>query len=107
VPVGDASLSTSGDYESYFVADGVRYHHILDPRTGWPARGLRSATVVSPDATLADALSTALVALGPERALEVAARVGVEAVLVDDAGRVAVTPGLEARMEVLRAPQAE
>lgn len=94
IEVRDASLSTSGDYESFFVVDGVRYHHILDPRTGWPARGLRSATVVSPDATLADALSTALMALGPERALAVAERLGVEAVLVDDEGRVVVTAGM-------------
>jgi thiamine biosynthesis lipoprotein len=94
VEVRDASLSTSGDYESFFVVDGVRYHHILDPRTGMPARGLRSATVVAADATLADALSTALIALGAERGLAVAERLGVEAVLVDEEGRVAVTAGL-------------
>jgi thiamine biosynthesis lipoprotein len=98
--LADGSASTSGDYESYFVVDGVRYHHILDPRTGMPGRGLRSATVVAADATLADALSTALMVLGPQRALELAGRLpGVEAVLVDDAGRVLATPGLAARLE--------
>jgi FAD:protein FMN transferase len=101
VEVRDASLSTSGDYESFFVVDGVRYHHILDPRTGWPARGLRSATVIAADATLADALSTALIALGAERGMAVAERLGVEAVLIDAEGRVAVTAGLAGALEVL------
>lgn len=106
VPVTDASLSTSGDYESFFVVDGVRYHHILDPRTGRPARGLRSATVVSPDATLADALSTALVVMGADRGMRtVAGMPEVEAVLVDGAGEVTVSPGLEGRLDLRYAPR--
>ena len=84
--VTDASTSTSGDYERYFVLDGVRYHHILDPRTGMPSKGLRSVTTVSPDATLADALSTAIMVLGAERGLALAESLGVGAVLVDNAG---------------------
>jgi thiamine biosynthesis lipoprotein len=103
--LADASASTSGDYERYFVADGVRYHHILDPRTGRPARGLRSATVVSADAVLADALSTGIFVMGPEAGLALAARLpGVEAVLVDGDGGVLVTSGLEDRLEVLHPP---
>lgn len=102
--VHDTSLSTSGDYESYFIQGGVRYHHILDPRTGMPARGLRSATVVSPDGTLADALSTALMVMGEERGLALAERLpDVEAVVVDDAGRVAETSGLSGKL-ILRHP---
>lgn len=104
--VRDASLSTSADNESFFVVDGVRYHHVLDPRTGWPARGLRSATVVARDATTADALSTALLVLGPERGLAAAERLGAEAVLVDDAGRLHATPGVAARLELLHPPLA-
>ncbi|HVS02566.1 MAG TPA: FAD:protein FMN transferase [Thermoanaerobaculia bacterium] len=104
VVVGDLSLSTSGDYESFFERDGVRYHHVLDPRTGWPARGVRSATVVAAEATLADALSTAMLALGPEAGLRLARRAAVEAVLVDAAGRVAVTPGLADRLRLHRPP---
>jgi FAD:protein FMN transferase len=95
----DASASTSGDYESYFILDGVRYHHILDPRTGMPARGLESATVVSPDPTLADALSTALMVLGPERGLALAERLpDVEAVLVDESGKELLTTGLKGKL---------
>ncbi len=103
VEASDLSVSTSGDYERYFELDGVRYHHILDPRTGWPARGLRSVTVVSADATLADALSTAIFVLGPDEGLALAAGWdGVEALLVDDEGRVLQTPGL--RVQLVRPP---
>lgn len=105
VDLTDASLATSGDYERYFILDGVRYHHVLDPHTGMPARGVRSATVLSHDATLADALSTALMVLGVARGLEVAGGfAGVEAVLVDDQARVHTTPGLTRRLRILHPP---
>ncbi|UCD74041.1 MAG: FAD:protein FMN transferase [Phycisphaerales bacterium] len=104
--VADTSVSTSGDYERYFVLDDVRYHHILDPRRGRPARGLRSATVVSSDATLADALSTALMILGRDAALELVESLdGVEAVLVDDEAKIHLTSGLTDRMTVVRPPE--
>lgn len=103
--LADASASTSGDYERYFVRDGIRYHHILDPRTGRPARGLRSATVIAADPVLADALSTGIFVLGPEEGLALAERLeGVEAVLVDDGGEVLITAGIEGRLEVLHPP---
>jgi len=100
------SSSTSGDYESYFEVGGVRYHHILDPRTGYPARGLTSATVVAADATLADALSTALMVLGPDRGLALAEEwPEVEAVLVTEDGAVRTTTGAAARLQVLHPPR--
>ncbi len=100
--VRDASVSTSGDYEHYFERDGVRYHHILDSRTGRPARGLQSATVVTADATLADALSTALMVLGRQKALKLVANwPGVECVLVDDAGKVWLSKGLQGKVELV------
>jgi thiamine biosynthesis lipoprotein len=99
------SVSTSGDYEHYFEASGVRYHHILDPRTGMPARGLRAATVVAADATLADALSTALLVMGRDAALALVATLPrVEAVLVDDAGRVHASAGLAESLTILHPP---
>jgi thiamine biosynthesis lipoprotein len=104
---GGVSSSTSGDYESYFELDGVRYHHILDPRTGYPTRGLTSATVLAPEATLADALSTALMVLGPDRGLALAEEwPGVEAVLVGEGGELHATSGLAGRLEILNPPRA-
>lgn len=84
----DLSVSTSGDYERYFEVEGERYHHVLDPRTGWPSRGTRSATVVSDRGILADGLSTGAMVAGSAGAGELAERFGVWVFLVDDEGRV-------------------
>ena len=105
LPLRGGSLSTSADNESFFVADGVRYHHILDPRSGWPSRGLRSATVLAADPTLADALSTAVMVLGRERGLAVAARLGAGAIVVDEQGETAMTPELAAILTLLHPPR--
>jgi thiamine biosynthesis lipoprotein len=64
------AVVTSGNYERYFEQDGERYHHILDPRSGFPAQALVSVTIVAPTCALADALSTAVFVLGPEEGLE-------------------------------------
>jgi len=95
VELEDRGISTSGDYERYFLIDGVRYHHILDPRTGWPSRGARAASVVSPRAMLADAVSTGAMVLGPERGADFLREFGVWGLIVDESGRVSVA-GVEA-----------
>ncbi len=106
VEVQNASVSTSGDYERFFVLDGVRYHHVLDPRTGQPARGVRSATVVSSDATLADALSTAIMVLGVEEGMALLTTLeGVEGVVVDAAGDVHVSTGLAGQLVRVHPPK--
>ncbi len=95
LPLEDEAISTSGDYERYFEEDGVRYHHILVPGTGRSARGVRSATVIGADATLTDALSTTVFVLGVERGLQLIAQLpGVEAVVVDEQGRIFHSDGL-------------
>jgi thiamine biosynthesis lipoprotein len=81
----DAALATSACGEQHFEAEGRRYGHVLDPRTGWPAEGVRSASVVTSDAAVADALSTALLVAGPVLAEAVCrARPGTLALLVLD-----------------------
>ena len=95
LPLVDEAISTSGDYERFFEEDGVRYHHILVPGTGKSARALRSATVLGPNATLTDGLSTSVFVLGVERGMQLIAGLpGVEAVVVDAEGRVYYSDGL-------------
>lgn len=94
--VGEISVATSGDYQRYFEKDGIRYHHILDSTTGYPARsGIRSATVLAPDCALADALATAAFVMGPERGLDLLERwEDVEGILISDDGVFHRTSGI-------------
>jgi thiamine biosynthesis lipoprotein len=96
VPLVDTAISTSGDYERYFEENGVRYHHIIDPKTGHSASKVRSATVIAPTATRTDGLSKTAFVLGPEKAIEIYNRLpDVDAILVDPQGKVYFTKGLE------------
>lgn len=105
VELSDATFSTSGDYERYFEQDGVRYHHILDPKTGQPARGTRSVTIVAREALWADGLSTGVFILGPERGMALVERLpDVEAVIVTADNQVRVSSGLRDRVAVQRRP---
>jgi thiamine biosynthesis lipoprotein len=91
----DSSFSTSGDCERFFLKDGRRYHHILDPRTGEPTRGCRSVTIVAETATLADALSTGVFVLGPDAGMALIERLAkVEGVIVTDQKTIGSMKGL-------------
>ena len=93
---GEQYVSTSGDYERYVMVDGVRYHHILDPATGYPARsGLCSVTILCDSGMLADALSTACFVLGPERGMALAENYGAEALFVREDGELQMTEGMK------------
>ena len=103
--LADATFSTSGDYERFFEKDGARYHHILDPRTGVPARGTRSVTIVTATATEAEGLSKGVFILGPERGMALVERLpDVEAVIVTADNRVLVSSGLRQRLSISRPP---
>lgn len=92
---GNGSVSTSGDYERFFMFDDQRYHHILDPRTGYPARGAVSVTVLHQDAITADAAATALFVAGPAQWEQTARRMGIErAMLVDERGKIFISPAM-------------
>ena len=106
-PIEDRSFSTSGDYERGFVKDGVRYHHILDPRTGQPARASRSVTVRAKDAFTADAWSKVMFILGWEQSIKLIAREKLddfEVAWVDDKNEVHVTKGLEQSLTIHKKP---
>jgi len=92
---GDKSVFTSGNYERYREHEGVRYMHILDPRTGMPVEGVTSVTVIHHDGAVADAAATALVVAGPDEWYPLAQKLGVQAVmLVDEAGTVYMDPAM-------------
>jgi thiamine biosynthesis lipoprotein len=99
---GDESVFTSGDYERNFIYEGRTYHHIIDPRTGWPADRTRSVTVLHSDATTADAAATALFVAGPDLWHETAKRMGIRYVLLlDTEGTAHMNPAMAERVELL------
>lgn len=97
------TMETSGDYQRYFMKDGVRYAHILDPKTGQQPRELASVTLVYRAPQAKDIASSAFMVLGLERSLEMLKRFpGVEAIFVTAEGRVVVTPGLSGKVELVQ-----
>ena len=94
---GQWCISTSGDYERYVEVDGVSYHHILDPCTGYPAdSGVRGVTILSKDGLLSDGLSTACFILGVEKGMALAEEYGAEALFILEDGEIRMTEGMKA-----------
>ena len=92
-------VMTSGNYERYREFEGIRYSHIIDPRSGYPVEHVASATVISRKGGLADAAATALSVAGPEQWQQIATRMAVDQVmLVDETGRVYLTPAMQKRI---------
>jgi thiamine biosynthesis lipoprotein len=99
-------VATTGDYERFFEENGQRYHHIIDPQTGYPARGAVSVTVIAQDAVTADALATAIFVLGPSEGISLAERLpGIEAFVIskkDERLDVHKTSGIAGKIEILQ-----
>jgi thiamine biosynthesis lipoprotein len=103
--IRDATFSTSGDYERSFVKDGVRYHHLIDPDRGEPARGCRSVTIVTDRATMADVWSTGVFIMGPADGMALIEKLpDVEGVIVTASNEVLISSGLKGRIEIKGPP---
>ena len=95
LPLTNTAISTSGDYERFFMENGTRYHHILNPASGQPATTARSVTILGPDTTTTDALSTSVFVMGPDQGMKLIESLsGFEAIIVDTEGQTHYTSGL-------------
>jgi thiamine biosynthesis lipoprotein len=99
VSVSDAAIATSGDYEKFFIYQGKRYHHIFNPRDGFPTEGCQSVTILCKEGMVADALATAVFVLGPEKGYALCQKLeGVDCLIVDKEGKILFSPRLESRI---------
>jgi thiamine biosynthesis lipoprotein len=105
IELNDHAFSTAGDYARAYVLDGKRYHHIIDPHTGYPATASRSVTLWAPDALTADAIDDAVFIMGPEKGLALVESLpGVGAVIVDADNKVHISKRLDGKVHVTEAP---
>ena len=97
INLNDKTAVTSGNYERYFIKDGIRYHHILNPITGYPAEtGVISTTIITKSSIDADALSTSTYVLGKDKGMELIGKLqGIEGIFIDKEGNEISTPGVE------------
>lgn len=103
IQLTDMALVTSGDYERYIIYNGIKYHHIIDPKTGQPARGCKSVSVTYIRAFDADILSTAIFVMGPDEGMRLIESLpGVEGMIVDASGGIQVSSGLKDMLKLHR-----
>jgi thiamine biosynthesis lipoprotein len=93
--LSDKYISTSGDYERFVIKENKRYHHIIDPRTGQPSKGTISATLIGDKGAIIDPLTKVPFILGPDVGMKIVKKLGAEAIIVDDQGKVFVTDGIK------------
>lgn len=99
VELSDASISTSGDYQKFFVLDEKKYHHILNPKTGQPADLCKSVTVIGKENSLTDALSTGIFILGTEKGIKILKENGFNGIIIDKNNNLIITQGLDKKIE--------
>ncbi len=105
LPVSDHAFSTAGDYERSYIVGNVRYHHIIDPHTGFPATASRSVTIYAPTALLADEIDDAVFIMGPKDGLELVESIdGVGAVIVDAKNNLWVSKRLQGKVAITGVP---
>lgn len=100
----DMAISTSGDYERFFILDGKKYHHLIDPKTGYPASGCRSVSVIAKNGVFTDSFATGVFILGPEKGMKVLEKMGFEGIIIDRKGKAHITPGIRGKIEFKRTP---
>ena len=94
IDITNGATATSGDYERFFIKDGVRYHHIIDPKTGFPAAKVQSVTIVAKDGTTADAVSTAVFVMGKEEGMKLIEKLpDAEGLIIDADGNITMSSG--------------
>ena len=95
-PLDDSAVETSGSYEKFVSFNGIRYSHIIDPRTGYPATGIVSVSVFAKQTEIADALATGIFVLGVEVGLDLVNQLkGIECIIVDDKGKIHASKGID------------
>lgn len=95
----NGAISTSGDYQRFFIEQGQRYHHILDPRTGYPSSDVISVSVIAPEGFLSDGLSTGIFILGREKGMELLESLGYSGVVIDRKKKIYITEDLKGKIE--------
>ena len=101
IELENEAVSTAGDYQRFIEVDGVRYHHILDPKTLQPSRLAQSVTVIAKEGVVADGLDTGIFVMGPKKGMElIETLLGVEGVIVDRDGQVLISSGLKDRLQM-------
>ncbi|HIJ60984.1 MAG TPA: FAD:protein FMN transferase [Nitrospirae bacterium] len=104
VSFSDKCISTSGDYEKYFILNDKRYHHIINPKTGMPSEGISSITIIAEEGAFCDALATGLFVLGPTKALNKMQQKGIEGMIITDKGVRLMTSWFEKNFKTIKNP---
>ncbi|MCE5312875.1 MAG: FAD:protein FMN transferase, partial [Nitrospiraceae bacterium] len=104
VRLSDKSISTSGDYERFFTIGSRRYHHLIDPATGYPSDRAICSTVITEDSSFADALATAVFILGPQKGIELLNKTASEGIIMDAQGKIHATEGIRDKIEYIWKP---
>lgn len=99
IELGDMAISTSGDYERFFIEDGKRYHHLLNPRTGHSAGECKCVSIIAKEGVFTDSFATGIFVLGPEKGMKVLEKLGFDGVIIDSQDNIYMTPKIREKIE--------